>query len=131
MALCLFSLAGIPPLAGFYGKFQLFTAAFSVPPGEDGTLLRWLALIGVINSAIGAYYYLRIVVIMYLRPFATPITAQPAWPTMAAVSVCAVLSLAVGIYPPPVSQATHKAAEAALDHPAPTPEVVARIGVRR
>jgi NADH-quinone oxidoreductase subunit N len=122
MVLCLFSLAGIPPLAGFYGKFQIFASAFAVPEGENARLLYWLAIIGVINSAIGAYYYLRIVVIMYLRPATTPIAARPAWPTMLAVGASALLSLLVGLYPPPVSRATRAAAEAAIAHPEPTIE---------
>jgi NADH-quinone oxidoreductase subunit N len=124
MVLCLFSLAGIPPLAGFYGKFQIFAAAFSAS-GNDAKLLQWLAVIGVLNSAVGAYYYLRVVVIMYLRPATTPIASRMAWPTVLAVGACAVLSLLVGLYPPPVSRATHAAAEAATALPEPAFEPVA------
>ena len=54
----LFSLAGIPPLAGFFAKFYVFNAAIQAH-------LYWLAVVGVVLSVIGAYYYLRIVKIMY------------------------------------------------------------------
>jgi NADH-quinone oxidoreductase subunit N len=58
LAMILFSLAGIPPLAGFFAKFYVFLAAI-----EAG--LYWLAVLGVLASVVGAYYYLRIVKIMY------------------------------------------------------------------
>ncbi len=58
---------------------------------------------------------------MYLRPATTPSIARPAWPTVAAVTVCAILSLVVGAYPLPVSRATRSAALSAIDHPEPTP----------
>jgi NADH-quinone oxidoreductase subunit N len=54
----LFSLAGVPPLVGFFGKFYVLRAAY-----EGG--LAWLAVAGVIASVIGAFYYLRIVFFMY------------------------------------------------------------------
>ncbi|MCY4413244.1 MAG: NADH-quinone oxidoreductase subunit N [Caldilineaceae bacterium] len=61
MAIFMLSLSGIPPLAGFFGKFLVFKAAV-----EAGW--AWLVVIGVLNSAISAYYYLRIVVAMYFQP---------------------------------------------------------------
>ncbi len=57
-AMLLFSLAGVPPLAGFFAKFYVFNAAIEAH-------LYWLAVIGVVLSVVGAYYYLRIVKIMY------------------------------------------------------------------
>lgn len=61
MTLFLFSLAGIPPTAGFIGKFYLFSGAV-----EAGYV--WLAVIGVLNSAASVYYYLRVMVFMYMKP---------------------------------------------------------------
>ena len=58
IALIMFSLAGIPPLAGFFGKFYIFVAAIE-------SEMLFLAIIGVIASVISAFYYLRIVKIMY------------------------------------------------------------------
>ncbi|MFZ2948751.1 MAG: NADH-quinone oxidoreductase subunit N [Desulfuromonadaceae bacterium] len=60
MTLFLFSLAGVPPAAGFVGKFYLFAGAV-----QKGYI--WLAVIGVLNSAASAYYYLRIMVYMYMK----------------------------------------------------------------
>ena len=60
MLLFMLSLGGIPPTAGFMGKFWLFGAAI-----DAGYV--WLAVIGVLNSAISLYYYLRVVVFMYLK----------------------------------------------------------------
>ncbi len=120
MAICLFSLAGIPPLAGFWGKFELFASAFSASRGGDSNLFWWLGLIAVLNSAAGAYYYLRIVVTMYLRtPTADAITARPPWPSALAVSLCAIFTVFFGVYPTPVNVATKLAAEASIDLPEP------------
>ena len=60
MALFLFSLAGIPPTAGFIGKFYLFSSAL-----KAGYI--WLVIIGVLNSAASCYYYLRVMVFMYMK----------------------------------------------------------------
>lgn len=60
LAILMLSLAGIPPFAGFFAKYYLFMAAL-----ESG--LIWLAIIGVVSSVIAAYFYLRLIVIMYFR----------------------------------------------------------------
>ncbi len=60
MLIFMFCLAGVPPTVGFIGKYYLFSAAVK-------SHLYWLAVIGVINSAISAYFYLNIVVTMYMR----------------------------------------------------------------
>jgi len=61
MLLAILSLSGIPPTAGFFGKFFIFKAAI-----DSG--MWWLALIGILNAFIGLYYYLTVVKYMYLYP---------------------------------------------------------------
>jgi NADH-quinone oxidoreductase subunit N len=60
MALFMLSLAGIPPTAGFFAKYYVFSAAVSKG-------LVWLVIVGVLNSALSLYYYLRVVVVMYFK----------------------------------------------------------------
>lgn len=125
MAICLFSLAGIPPLAGFVGKFELFASAWGASRGEDAALYQTLALAGAINSAIGAYYYLRIVVVMFLRPaIGKPHSVRLAWPTGAAITTCTILTVLIGLYSTPFMHASHEAAVAVTDTPEPSREVV-------
>jgi len=59
MAIFMLSLAGVPPMAGFLGKFYLFSAAVHAD-------LTWLAIIGVLNSVLSAFFYLRVIVVMYM-----------------------------------------------------------------
>src|SRR5579863_7050238 len=96
LGIFMFSLAGIPPLAGFLAKFYIFLAAI------DAHFVA-LAVIGVVTSVVGAYYYVRIVKIMY---FDEPAAAfdQPLSPAMNAVLVVtSILVLAFFIYPAPVA----------------------------
>ena len=75
LALFLFSLAGLPPLAGLWGKFLLFAAALARAAGRrrPAAVVRGVAVIGVLNAAVAAVYYLRIVAVMYFRdPSASP-----------------------------------------------------------
>jgi NADH-quinone oxidoreductase subunit N len=92
MLLFMLSLGGIPPTAGFMGKFWLFGAAI-----DAGYV--WLAVIGVLNSAISLYYYVRVVVFMYVKT--ETIGSQPTTsPSLAfALTVAVVATLALGIYP--------------------------------
>jgi NADH-quinone oxidoreductase subunit N len=110
MAICaaifLFSLSGIPPLPGFWGKLALFTGALAArePTGYIETGFLLLAVVGVINAAIGAVYYLRIVAVMFLND---PLTAhQPEGGRSAylAAGVTAALVLVLGIVPGPAFQ---------------------------
>jgi NADH-quinone oxidoreductase subunit N len=120
MAICLFSLAGIPPLAGFIGKFNLFVAAFAASTDSDARMYQSLAVIGVINSAIGAYYYLKIVVAMYYRePTGAPLQPRLTWPTAAAIGTCSSLTVLLGIWAGPIYSASRASAEALVFHQEP------------
>ena len=84
-----------------------------------------LAIIGVLNAAVGAYYYLRIVVTMYLQPARQTVVPRGGWPVALAVCACASLSLILGLFPGPIARGSRAAALAAVDHPAPAgPRVI-------
>ena len=92
LALFLVSLAGIPPTVGFVAKVGVFTAA--VDAGY-----WWLALIGVLASAIAAFFYLRVIVMMFMQDPEGEAVADdaplPGW----TLAVPAVLTLAFGVFP--------------------------------
>lgn len=99
MALCLavflFSLAGIPPTLGFFGKFYLFSAAI----GEG---LLWLALWGVLNSVISVYYYLRPIVVMYMRDGEADIAGHSLNATMITAVLSAIFIVTLGVVSGPL-----------------------------
>lgn len=113
LAVLLLSLTGIPPLAGFWGKLAVFaTAVFADVGGQTGAGLwfRTLAVVGVLNAAIAAAYYLRIVGTMYFRaPLEAP-KAQGGTGALLAAAVCTVMVLAIGIYPAPLIRAARQQA---------------------
>jgi NADH-quinone oxidoreductase subunit N len=103
LAMLLFSLAGIPPLAGFFAKFYVFLAAIQAG-------LFTLAVIGVIASVVGAYYYLAIVKIMY---FDEPVAGFEPMPheLRAVLAVSGLFNLLFFVYPAPLIDAANAAAK--------------------
>jgi len=116
MGVFMFSLAGIPPLAGFWGKLVLFKSALGVALATE-TLRPWfltLAIAGALNAAVAAAYYLRIVAVMFFRtPLGVPKgrTAGGPW---CAVAVCVALVVAVGLLPGPLLKQSEEASRIAV-----------------
>lgn len=92
MAVFMFSLAGIPPLAGFFGKYYVFLAAV-------GAGMTWLAVIGVLTSLVSVYYYLRLVVEMYFLETAQVVDVHPAPGSMVIAALSAYAAVQFGVYP--------------------------------
>ncbi|MCI0358678.1 MAG: NADH-quinone oxidoreductase subunit N, partial [Planctomycetaceae bacterium] len=109
MALFMFSLAGIPPLAGFWGKLTLFGSAIQVAAAETtGPLAVWftlLVVLGVLNAAVAAAYYLRIVAVMYFQPASAQPPAAGGWGALAATLACSALVVGIGVFPRPAVDA--------------------------
>jgi NADH-quinone oxidoreductase subunit N len=117
MVVFLFSLIGIPLTAGFTGKLLIFVGALGVPaepfrmglaaPAEalpmaseqHALLFRVLAVIGVVNAAIAAWYYLRIIAVMYLRTAVKPLPRRWAWPGLTTIGLCAILTVGLSLPP--------------------------------
>jgi NADH-quinone oxidoreductase subunit N len=99
-SLFLLSLAGVPPTAGFFGKLYVFSAL--VDAATDYDWLYYLLVIGLLNSVIGAYYYLRVLVFMYMRepepgaPIATPMRSGY---VAFALALAAILVVLIGLLP--------------------------------
>jgi NADH-quinone oxidoreductase subunit N len=107
MTVFLLSLAGVPPTAGFVGKLYIFKAAV-------GGNLYGLAILGMLTSALGAYYYLRVVVYMYMRPAEAeePALASPALSLALAAAVAVVVLL--GVMPDAIVRLAQAASSIAL-----------------
>jgi NADH-quinone oxidoreductase subunit N len=112
MAVFLFSLIGLPLTAGFAGKLMLFVGAFTAPSDTPAMQNRYqiLAVVAAVNAAVAAYYYLRVVGVMYLRTPLRPLAGSRAVPTLLASVVLAVATLVFGIYPQPLAKAARKCA---------------------
>ena len=114
LTIFLLSLIGIPMTGGFFAKFYVFSAALKAN-------LIWLTLIGVINSAIGAYYYLRIIVVMYMREARKEVPVNPiSFGLGAALTISMVATLYLGLLPNGVLGITRGSAQDLLS-PASVP----------
>lgn len=120
LTIFLLSLIGIPITGGFFAKFYVFSAALR-------SNLIWLTLIGVVNSAIGAYYYLRVIVVMYMRE---PRKQVPVSKVPLGLGVSLALSLIVTIYlgvlPNQVLYYAHRSAQDLLPQRSMTPPSTAQ-----
>jgi len=103
LAVFMFSLAGVPPLAGFFGKFYVFYAAVQ-------TGLIWLAVIGFVTSVVSAFYYLRIVKVMYFDEPVASFDRSPGWSMNAIIAGSGLLVLLFMVFAGPVLDAAQAAA---------------------
>jgi NADH-quinone oxidoreductase subunit N len=105
MTIFLLSLIGVPLTAGFFGKFYIFKAALDAK-------LVWLTVLGLLNSAVAAYYYLRILVVMYMREPGESVEGLPAAGPLLQIAVygSAVATLLLGIFPSLVLDFANRAA---------------------
>jgi len=108
LAIMMFSMAGIPPLAGFFGKLYVFLAAI-----EAG--LYVLAIVGVLTSVVGAYYYIRIIKVMYFDEAGAPFD-KPIGGTMAAIqAVTGLFTLFFFAFPGPLLAASENAIQSLIN----------------
>jgi NADH-quinone oxidoreductase subunit N len=111
----LLSLIGIPMTGGFFAKFYVFSAAVKAN-------LIWLTIIGVLNSGVGAYYYLRIIVVMYMRESRKEVPVMPVpFALRLAVTVCLIATIYLGIFPNGTLQYAQDSAQRLVQKTSPTP----------
>jgi len=110
MTLAMVSLGGIPPLAGFFGKFLLFKAALAQGPQQHA--YYWAVIVAIIGVVISLYYYFNVVRVMYWSKDATELSPIPAsLPIRGCLYACIAGMLFIGIYPNPLVQLASAAAK--------------------
>ena len=106
LALALIALIGVPPTGIFMAKIYIFAAAINT--GES--LMTWLVIIGVVNSVVSAYYYLRVIKVMFLQPAIHTERLGGSWPVNVAVGVAALCVIWLGVAPVVIFRAAEQAA---------------------
>ncbi len=97
LAVFMFALSGIPPFAGFFGKYYVFISAIKANQ-------TWLAIVGVISSVISVYFYLRIVVLMYFKEIENYFIIQKSNTALLGILISASIVILLGIFPGAVIQ---------------------------
>ena len=116
LTIFLLSLIGIPMTGGFFAKFYVFSAAVKAN-------LIWLTIIGVVNSAVGAYYYLRIIVVMYMRESRKEVPVIPIpFGLGVALAVSILATLYLGLLPDRVLQIAQHSAQELLSRQTSAPD---------
>ncbi|MDP2365505.1 MAG: NADH-quinone oxidoreductase subunit N [Ignavibacteria bacterium] len=92
LSVLMFALAGIPPFGGFFGKYYIFIAAIKAD-------LTWLAILGVLSSAISVYFYLRIVVLMYFKSSENDFAIESSNNSMLAIVFSVLVVILLGVFP--------------------------------
>ena len=101
MSIFMFSLSGIPPFAGFFGKYYIFVSAIQAD-------MTWLAIVGVLTSVVSVYYYLRLVVFMYFREGEVAFTGNVSKLSIVALTAAAIGVIQLGVFPSTVLELTGK-----------------------
>lgn len=114
MMVLMFALAGIPPLSGFWSKMFLFGAAVDASSIAANNWMLWLAIAGILNSALSLYYYARVVKYMYVEEGPSKERIKLPWTMTAAVAVCLLATILIGLWPDQVFGACLDAARALL-----------------
>ena len=126
VTLLMLSLIGMPPLAGFFGKVSMFMEALREPASGRLTLL-WLVALGLLNSVVSAFYYVRVLKAMFLRnPSGLTFGPVPS-PVALSIVLATVVTLGFGIYPSPLVEVCAPASVQMLSEG----NLMGRLGVSR